>query len=254
MKKRGQVTTFMIVGLVILIIFVILFMLRDSILEGIKGAEGTKQILNGVVEEMDFKIADCIDKEADAAIITLGKQGGTFTLTNFRDFTGEKINYLCFGMPDSDKCSNSGLTRIELENELTNYLTPRVKNCVNIESFRDDQRYEMQVGDFEFKTNIFDKSVLFNITYPITLKRKEIEAKVFGFSKTVESPLGLIQNVVSDILNIESEFGSFDNVMYTLSKKSEFTIIQKRPIPDTIYVITHRDYPYEFQFAIKGEE
>ena len=71
MKKRGQVTTFMIVGLVILIIFVILFMLRDSILEGIKGAEGTKQILNGVVEEMDFKIADCIDKEADSAIITL---------------------------------------------------------------------------------------------------------------------------------------------------------------------------------------
>ena len=161
---------------------------------------------------------------------------------------------MCFRLPDSNKCANSGLTRIELENELTNFLTARIKNCINIESFRDDQRYEMQVSDFDFKTNILDKTVLFNITYPIILNRKGIEAKVSGFSKIIENPIGIIQEVVSDILNVESEIGSFDNVMYTLSKKSEFTIIQKRPIPDTIYVITHRDYPYEFQFAIKGEE
>ena len=253
MEKRGQVTTFMIVGLVVLILFVLLFSLRDSILEGIKGTEGTKEILNSVIGEINAKINDCVDKEASAAIIILGKQGGTFTLTNFRSFSGEKINYLCFRLPDSNKCENLGLTRTELENELNNYLTNRIKTCVNIESFRDDRRYEMNYGDFNLKTDILDKSILFNVTYPITLERNGIKSSVNEFSETLDNPLGLIQGVVSDILNTESEFGTFDNVMYVLSKKSEFTVIEKRPMPDTIYVVSYKDDKYTFQFAIKGK-
>ena len=252
MKKRGQITTFMIVGLVILIIFVLLFMLRDSLLEGIKGSDGTKLILNGVVEEIDYKIKDCVDNEASIALIMLGKQGGTFNPIIFRAYKEDKINYLCFRLENQKKCENLGLSRPELENELDIYLSDRIKNCISIESFRNDQRYSMSIGDFDFKTTILDKSVLFNITYPITLERKGVKSSVSGFSETVNNPIGEIQGVVSDILNTESEIGSFDNVMYVLSKKNEFIVIQKRPVPDTIYAISQKDSPYEFQFALNG--
>lgn len=254
MKKRGQVTVFMIVGLVLLIIFVLIFALKDFLYETIKGSEGTKIILNNKIQEIDSRIKDCVDNEANTALILLGKQGGSFNPVNYRNFYADKISYLCFAIPDSKKCVNNGLTLIELEKELDNYLTTRIRNCINIESFRDDSRYSMTIGNFNFKTKIMDKTVLFNITYPITLERKEIKVDVSDFSESINNPLGKIQQAVLDILNIESEGLYFDNVMYVLAKRNEFTVIKKRPSPDKIYVVSHKDFDYKFQFAVKGEE
>lgn len=252
MRKRGQVTTFMIVGLVILIIFVLIFTLRDSILEGVKGTEGTKDILNGVIGEIDHKINDCIDKESNDALILLGKQGGSFDRNIYKNYKGNKINYLCISIPNSTKCENLGLTKLELQHELDNYLTNKIKNCINLESFRNDQRYLMSVGDFNLETNVLDKTVLFNITYPIRLERKGIKASVNGFSYSVSNPLGKMQEAVSDVLNIESETGDFDNVIYTLHKRNEFSVVQINYYPDKIYTVHYKDSQYVFQFAVKG--
>ena len=252
MKKRGQVTTFMIVGLVLLIIFVLIFFLRDSLFEGIRGVEGTKMILSSQLEEINHKMDDCITKQSTEVLNLMAKQGGSVNPVNYRFYYGDKISYLCFNIPGTKKCVSNGLSITELQNELNNNLKDVIKNCINIDSFRDDRRYEMIIGDFNFNSIILEKTVLFNISYPVTLKRKDVELNSLGVSKTINVPLAKIQQTVLDILNIESQTGDFDNVMYTLSKRNEIKVIKKRPSPDKIFIITYQDNPYQFQFAIKG--
>lgn len=253
MNKRGQVTTFMIVGFVILAVFILIFFLKDYIFETVRGVEGTKIILNTKIEEIDFRVKDCINSESMDALNLIGRQGGSINPVNALSYYNLNISYLCFGIPNTKKCSNSGLTRIELETELKNYLEDRIKTCIDMESFRDDSRYEFIVGEYEFNAKIFDKNVLLNISYPIKLKRKGIEVSASTFSETLNVPLGTIQNAVVDILNAESN-GYFDNVMYTLSKQNDVIVILKRPYPDKVYTVRSKDSLYEFNFAIKGNE
>ncbi|MDD5649926.1 MAG: hypothetical protein PHF86_05815 [Candidatus Nanoarchaeia archaeon] len=253
MNKRGQVTTFMIVGFVLLVIFVLIFFLRDYLFETVRGVEGTKIILNSKLDEINFKVNDCIKTESTKALDLIGKQGGSVQLLNYIEYYDMKINYLCFGIPNTKKCENMGLSITELNNELTSYLEPRIKSCISMESFRDDSRYDFNIGDYTFNVNVLDKNILFNISYPITLKRKDVEVSVSSFSENLDIPLGKIQESVVDILNAESN-GNFDNVLYTLSKNNDIIVIVKRPYPDKIYTVKYKDSSYEFNFAIKGNE
>jgi len=243
----------MIIGLVLIIIIVLLFAFKNTLFETIRGAEGTRMILNDKVGEINNKIKECVDKEAIEAINILGKQGGYMNPVSYRSYYGEKISYLCFGIPNTKKCANNGITKIELENELYNYLDQKIKSCINIESYRDDQTYEINIGNYNLNIEILDKNILFNISYPIMLKRNGIEVSNPGFFNIIDIPLGKIQEAVVDVLNAESN-GYLDNVLYVVLKKNEFIVIAEKIFPDTIYKVKYKDSNYEFRLAVKGNE
>ena len=69
MKKRGQVTTFMIVGLVILIIFILLFSIRRTGF-GMK----SQDYLESSADDIKSKINDCVDRDTKEILDLLGKQ------------------------------------------------------------------------------------------------------------------------------------------------------------------------------------
>lgn len=252
MNKRGQITSFMIIGFVVLVAFILLFVFRTSLLEFVQGEKATRNILSGKIDSIDHRIKNCIDEEINPALIILGEQGGTFNPISYRSYLGKKVSYLCYGIKDDIKCSNNVLTREELKEELTEFLYNRIYSCIDINSFRNDKMYQITTGDFNFDININDNNILFDINYPITLERKGIKVSIQDFNSKVDVPLGAIQQAVRDILEYESNFGEFDPVGYNLIKRSEFVVYVLKPYPDTIYQVKHIDSDYIFQFAVKG--
>ncbi len=252
MEKRGQVTTFMIIGLVIIIAIIVLFFFKNSIYESILGEQATRNILNNKIESIDRHIKQCVEEETRPALILLGKQGGNFDPVDYILFKDNKISYLCFQIPESEMCENHMLTEKQLEDELYGYLFERLQSCIDVNSFRDDNAYDINVGEFDFDININDENVLFNVTYPLTLERKGVRLSVENFDSKLDIPLGLIQDAVKDILESESNLGVFDPVGYTLTNGNEYVIYVYKVYPDTIYKVKQKDSNYEFQFAIKG--
>ncbi len=252
MEKRGQVTTFMIIGFVIVIIVVVLFFFKNSIYESILGEQATRKILNDKMEAIDRNIKNCFDEEANSALKIFGSQGGTFNPINYKSYKEDKINYLCYQIPNSKQCENHMLTETQIKRELYEYLYERVYSCVDVNSFSTNNQYTVQEGDFDFGININDNNILFNITYPITLERKGVKVSNSDFNVRVDVPLGSIQKAVKDILEYESNVGTFNPVSYTLLKQNEYVIYVLKPYPDTIYQIKQKDSDYIFQFAIKG--
>lgn len=258
MSKRGQITIFMILGFVILIVILLLFFLQDSLKETIYG---TKPMLDKKLASIKEEMQDCINDLSNSAIMQMGNQGGTLTPTNYMLFKGEKISYLCFDFPltvidpatgkRKIGCENQMLVRSKMEKELNDYVKGQFNTCFDINAFRSSY-YNLIAGKFDINITIEDDVVKYEITYPITLERKDVKVSFEELDFSQETPLGEIQKAANDILEFESTFGEFDNVGYTLLKQSKVEVFRTDLYPDTIYTVTTPGMKYKLQFAIKG--
>ncbi len=249
--KKGQVTVFIILGIVILVAIGFIFFLRDQIVEQVLGPEGTKRLLSTQLDFIDSHIKKCIDEKAKPALELLGKQGGTFIPTKYLSYYGNKVNYLCRNILNDDKCLNQMLLKSKLENELNNYLTNEILSCIDINSLKSD-KFNINTGTFSLSSSIADETVLINIEYPLTLERKGITSELREFSKSINVPLGDIIKAVNDILNSEARGIDFDQFSYDLAHLGKYSIEKRRPFPDKLYIISSKS-DYKFYVAIEGE-
>ncbi|MEW6063454.1 MAG: hypothetical protein AB1571_03760 [Nanoarchaeota archaeon] len=250
MEKRGQVTLFIILGIVILTVIVLVFFLRDTIVEKALGPSGTKRIISNEADNIKDEIVKCIDEKARPALEILGKQGGSFNPQKYRLYNGNKVNYLCYNIPNDNKCLNQMLLKSKLEAELNTYLSREIFSCIDISSFAGTT--EITTGEFKINSEIGDDGVLVNVDYPITIKKKEITQSISEFSKQVDIPLGKIVVAVNDILNDEASGRGFDIVGYVKAKKSLYDISVRQPSPDKVYIVNVYGDEYKLQFAIEG--
>ncbi len=91
MKKRGQVTIFIVIGLIILLLAGIFFFVKylsnqDILGKGIIDAEKAKK-----AQPVQQYVERCIKDVSEAPLITIAKQGGTLEPVNFLYY--QQINY-----------------------------------------------------------------------------------------------------------------------------------------------------------------
>ncbi|MDD5649924.1 MAG: hypothetical protein PHF86_05805 [Candidatus Nanoarchaeia archaeon] len=249
MKKRGQVTTFMIVGFVILILVVLIFSLRRA---GV--GMTSNEYLQTNLEDVKTVINDCIDKETLSVVDLIGKQGGYLNPTSYRMYNGYKVAYLCGNIPDTDLCMNQMVSQTQIENELANNLKLNLPYCVNIDQLSKRLFFpEISVGDLDVKTTIDKEAIVYEINYPITLKKGDSKVELTTYKKSVNVPLGKLLDTTYDIVNSEATNGVFFDVPYMLANRGRVEIFKDQPYPDKIYKLNVRDSNYIFQFAIQNE-
>ncbi|MEK6955672.1 MAG: hypothetical protein AABW52_03355, partial [Nanoarchaeota archaeon] len=78
LKKRGQVSTFVIIGVLVLFVFVFIFMLRDSVREKFRGTVDREGYLISQMSQIKKSINACLAEESENAVKLLGESGGYF--------------------------------------------------------------------------------------------------------------------------------------------------------------------------------
>lgn len=246
--KKGQITIFMIIGLVVIIIIALLLFASSR---GI-GVDPRK-FLSSQIEPIRDAVEKCVDFEVNDALDLLGKQGGDLNPTRYRRYKNENVAYLCFNKPGKGECINRMLTRREIEAELNEYIEEQLYRCIHLDDFVDLQKYDLIAGELAVNTTIALDEVFVGVDYPITLRKKGIGVSVSDFSKRISTPLGRLLNVADDILDVESESGDFQTLSYELLYKGLYEIRRDQTYPDEIYILKMKDIPYIFQFAVEGE-
>ena len=104
-KKRGQVSTFIIIGLVILFVFILIFFLRDQIREKFRAATNTEEYLNSQLSQIKKNVDSCIVKETDKATKILGESGGYFNPADYVSYYGKRVSILCSNIENEKKCN-----------------------------------------------------------------------------------------------------------------------------------------------------
>jgi hypothetical protein len=260
MHKRGQITVFVILGILIAIVIAALFFIYGEQLK-FRTAEETKFDASNIEAVKNF-VEDCISKNGLEAINKIGKQGGEINPGFYQNWNCvranecEHVSYACFTTEYSPCYNKKPFFNNLVENELTTYLNNKVKTCVDhgLEEIRESSGLKIETGKFKLNVSIGDYSTIVNLDYPLSIAKGETVLKQDKFSKSFDVPLGRLIKVAEDVVKMEinSPQGVAFYENYVLAQNGEI-YLERQTYHDTeIYITKFRNNPYKFQFAIQN--
>ncbi len=213
MKKRGQITAFIILGLIFLLFFLIILFTKSYRIEKI-GAISSDE-LNPIKYYIDL----CAKSSASDALYLLGAQGGyTAPPKLYFQSAYAKIAYWYYEGQDTSP------TIKKMEQELSSYVDKALPKCIeNLNAFS-DMGFEFEFGEINTETKINENNVEFKINYPITIIKGESKAEISEFYKMIPVRLGYIHNIIKTIVEKEVEDPEWIDITYLVDQDLDFKI------------------------------
>jgi len=249
-NRRGQVTIFIIIGVIIISAVGLFFLLRAGIFPLL--GESLEKNPNTFLQA-------CLEDDVKEGLGIISSQGGyisnplnkTFQFSDSDDFTD--ISYLCYTQEDYVSCINQEPMLIQhLESEIKNYISDDVEDCFDkLISNLKNQGYDVDAINNGFEIDLEEKKVNINIDAEITLTKAGETTKQENFKVIIPSRFYDLAIAVQEIINKEITNCEFNQ--YDISNYPELNI-NKYMTSDSsiIYDIKHRESGDEFKFAIKG--
>jgi hypothetical protein len=242
-NKRGQITIFVILALIIIVGIIFIFVLR-------KGPE------IGIVSEENPQayIESCTKDFVEEAIDILSEQGGDIESKGNTMFRGKNLTYLCYNANFYTPCTMQRPMLIEhIENEITQYIKPRISNCFQVLKTTLEPRYDVEMNEnWDLITRLTSKGVEININRDFKMQRGD-DVRTFNLFKTnLVHPIYDLAEIAIDIANQEAEYCNFDILSYMIMFP-EFRIDKYRPgNGDVVYRIGHLRTNQDFTFAVRS--
>ena len=213
MKKRGQITIFIIFGLIFLLFFLIILFTKSYRIEKI-GAVSSGE-LNPIKNYVDL----CAKSSASDALYLLGVQGGYTTPPKlYFQSAYAKIAYWYYEGQDTSP------TIEEMEQELSSYVNRALPECIESLNAFNNMGFEFEFGEINTKTKINENNVEFKIDYPITIIKGESKAEINEFYKVIPVRLGHIHNIAKEIVGKEVEDPDWVDMTYLVNQDLNFKI------------------------------
>ena len=251
--KRGQITVFIIVGILIVAIVLLLFFLKSKGDEPGPGTNSPESILE-----------TCLKQDVYDALDLISMQGGYAEpppLNVFYKFDNEptptNIAYLCYTSGEGNCIPTHGLIFKHMKDEMSAQISDSVRSCFNDvgkeiekQGFTVDATYNGFEFDIEYKKLIVKiKGEITTTKADKTVTKKDLK---------VEFPSGLYEILifpVHDIINAEAYFEDcyFENILYeTLEHPGLDINVEQLSRGPRIYTITHEQTNERFRFAVSS--
>ncbi len=182
-NKRGQVTIFIIIAIIIIGAIGLYFSLR--------GGLTTSEPYSPQTEQIYLFVEECIEDTGRDAVYWIGQNGGYFFPPELSTKTG--IPYYYYNgrnyMPYKE----------EVEEEISKYVNEMLFFCTR--NFVDFSEFNISEGEIKTNTQIQDNKVVLNVEYPINIKKGESTTRLRNF-ENIEIPtrLGIVYNAVEKII------------------------------------------------------
>ena len=248
LKKRGQVTIFIIVALVLVAAVGLFFVLRKT----------SPDIGLGQEVNPDAFLKTCMEEKIKEGIELISLQGGYTEnpLSIYFKFEDENlpvnISYLCYNQLPYALCMPQKPLLIQhLKNELKNYISEDIKNCFGELTENLGKQYVVEANYQGFEFELIEGKVIVKIDGEIVLTKTEETTKQEDFEIIILSRFYDLANMVQKIVNKEATTGDFSH--YNLFLYSDFDINKyKTADSSVIYSVKHRESNEEFRFAVRG--
>ena len=260
MQKRGQVTIFIILGIVVLFLILLITVFKDTLLETKFGTQTDDDLISTQVESIRDHVENCIEEQAGFVIEKLGDQGGDLEPGFSKYWQGDEVSYLCY-VDNYTACYNRQPFLIgSMEDEITNYVQEHLRDCVDFSPWI-SRGYEVQDGDYVIETKIGDDNIIVIANYPIIITRGDSVLEENRFSKNFNVPLGKLARVAKIIVDKEmsTPFGQVNTMAIIALFHGEVEILRHTHLVDEVYVLKLREdlmnamgESYKFQFAVRG--
>jgi len=188
--KRGQVSIFILISLVILIAYFFILNLNSQNYK-IESFEDVD------IQPIKNFLDNCVKLTSEDAVSTLGWQGGRIV------YDPNKMMLTHFGAItySYDEGENTLPSIQKMEKELEIYVDSLLDIC--IENTTVYQRWQIEKGKLNTLATITGNSVLFEVDYPMEFRKGKVTRKISKFRTTIPVRLGHIRSVVENIIEVQ---------------------------------------------------
>ena len=256
LDKRGQITLFIFAGIVVLLVVGTLLFFNYRLTKEKLPEEKILSTLD--VTKIKNYIDSCIEKTGNDAIDLVSKQGGYYALPE--DSIYNTAYYFYLGEPLIPPITT-------IESELSSYMEDRLPLC--IEDFKPfkEQGFDITAESLHAAAIIGEKDVLFNIDYPIIIKKRDSIAEMDKFSlesgsslkKMYDAAAELIEKqqqdpdfiLISEIIDIGDKY----NITFDTEEDDEgnviYHLVDREPSISEFPELEPEEKHYEFLFAAR---
>jgi len=181
MSKRGQVTVFLIVGLIVLLVSGIIIFLTKGANLSIQDASDIESVFLG--DQVQNYVDQCLYLTAKDSLFFVGEHGGYYNLPPVYDPDFYLPYYFYESVDYSPKTS-------EIERELALYVQEQIPFCLQkFNSFSSKGTEVKTVGEMEGKVDIKEETVQFQLTLPLEVYQGSYVKELRFFSTEISSKL-----------------------------------------------------------------
>lgn len=213
MNKKAQVTVFIILGVILLLIAgLIIYITTQKIVKPIE----EKIIIPEGTDAVYEYIGECIYQTAKQGIIKLGMQGGYINIPaaiaktpashiSLDPYGTFKIPYWYYNKQDRTP------TLEFLQAELNSHLRQKLMDCVNFAGL--EPQYKIQPrGDFAPKTTIAADKVIIEIIWPIEITAGQKKIYLDKITKELDVKLKEMHDIAVKTMEFENRKTAFENI------------------------------------------
>lgn len=263
--KRGQITVFIIIAIIILFTVAFVIYIRSGITK-VRPTVSQLEVTEDV-KPIQTYVTDCLNIVSKDALVKLGNNGGYININNMHIspipyqsdvlvFEPQKIPYWYYLKTDCDNPSNplgciqtnrppackSGVQCAidsngpnSMEEQLNTYIAQNINNCINnFDAFKD--RYDIKTGnvaDINVESTLTDSSVAFKMNYPldITVKGTSKNEKIPYFYTEQQVKLKEMYNFATDIYTAEAKYNFLETS--TMNLIAAYSGVDQNLLPPT---------------------
>jgi len=192
LTKRGQITIFIIISILIVAVVVLFFSLRGTL-------QKEKPVSPETAEIQNF-VQGCLDESLESVVFKVGENGGYYF--------PPKVSTPVLEVPYYIKDNNNLMPKKEdIEKEISKYVSRELVLCLG--DFALLPEYQITKGQIITETKIEPERVLVEMNYPLTIIKGDAKSKIEDFNSEVPVRLGIVYDAVGEFIekNLETPGG-----------------------------------------------
>ena len=246
MKKRGQFTLFVVLGVVLLLV-VGAVMYYNGNLSSVYSSLSGGVSLPSQVQEVADHVQECVDTSAYEAVVNIGYTGGYYSLPAL-SYIDSNLSYVVpYYLYDG---VDSSLSSDALSSELNAYISSLVTSCVYFEQF---SSFTITSGEISVDSTIDQNVVSVEVSYPLVVGvDQESYTLSDPYTTEVSANLGWLHDIAQQI--VVYDIANPDTIDYTNLLSYGVSNILVAPVSNDTYVYVLQDTSsgignYSFFFA-----
>jgi hypothetical protein len=204
-NKKGQVTIFIILAIVLVVGVVIFFVYRDSIIS---------ESIPVSIEPAYASFLSCLEEYTLTGIDVLESQGGYIVLPDFEQGSeympfSSQLNFLGNPIPYWYYVSGNNIqkeqvpSKNEMENQLEEFINKKINGCVF--DYYYEQGFEISLGQSDTNVVVRENEVEIDLNMDLNINKEEDSALIRNHKIVVKSKLGTLYDSAKKIYEYEQD-------------------------------------------------
>lgn len=241
--KRGQITIFIIVAVIIVALGVMAYFFFPQIKTGFGVSTNNPVVF----------MQSCMKDKISNAVDLISSQGGSINPEHYLLNNDEKIEYLCYTDEDYLPCvMQQPLLKNHIENEIKTEISADANSCLDsLKNSFEKQGYTVNLVKRNTTVELVPNKVQVTFNNDLTLSKTGAE-RYEKITVEVDKNTYELVSIANSILNMEARYGDSETTIYMNYYHNIKVEKSKQGDGSKIYAITNRDTGNKFQFATRS--